>query len=469
MCFDVKARKLGTHAIARIAVAAVGVGAILLGAPGAARLFNLALPGLALLPPEIFLALGGVLAFLGGIAALSCLGHHFRALDRLRNRMIVLSSDAAPAPPREGNAPAEIGALHDALEPLIDQRSATLRAPDERLTAILATLSNATPPNAIMVVTANGQVSLVNSAARDLLGAGRIAVGASVYAALSRHGLEAVIENAANGPVETTLMTVEGQSLRAVVASIPSIGGVALSFSLDIEDGASDGDAVVEHDLTLHDAPPAPQPFDDATLLSDVPVFVFDCETTGLDVKTDVIVSLGGVRMQGGRMFRSTTVDRLVNPGRAIPPRSTAIHGITDAMTANAEPFEQVWGGVASIMEGCVLVGHNIAFDIAHLRNATARAGIAWTPPPSLDTLLLGSLLDPDEPDVSLDALAARYGVNIRGRHTALGDSLVTAELYAGMAPRLAARGVLTLGDAVNFSNRATAILRRQRAAGWLD
>ena len=200
-----------------------------------------------------------------------------------------------------------------------------------------------------------------------------------------------------------------------------------------------------------------------------MPIFVFDCETTGLDVKSDVIVSLGGVRMHGDRMFRGATIDCLVNPGRAIPPRSTAIHGITDAMVADAEPFARNWARLAALMEGCVLVGHNIAFDIAHLRNAAARDGIAWMAPIALDTLLLGSLLDPGEPDFSLDAMAARHGVNIRGRHTALGDSLVTAELYAGMAPRLAAHGILTLGDALQFSNRATAIIRRQRAAGWFD
>ncbi|MBT5666834.1 MAG: PAS domain-containing protein [Rhodospirillaceae bacterium] len=454
---------MGTHATARLALTAAIVGAILLGTPGVALILDLALPA-----PKLFLAVGGGGALLGFGAALSYLGHHFRALDRLRNRMIVLSSDTAPPPPRIGEAPPEIVALHDALETLADQRSAARRAPDERLTAVLASVSEA-----IVVVTANGQVSLVNSAARDLLGAGRIAVGTSVFAALSRHSLEAAIDKATNDPLEKSLMTdlttVEGLSLPTTVSPISSIGGVALSFSLNLEDGATGGDAAMEHDLTLHDAPPTPQPFNDSTLLSDLPIFVFDCETTGLDVKSDVIVSLGGVRMHGDRMFRGATIDCLVNPGRAIPPRSTAIHGITDAMVADAEPFARNWARLAAFMEGCVLVGHNIAFDIAHLRNATARDGIAWVAPIALDTLLLGSVLDPGEPDFSLDAMAARHGVNIRGRHTALGDSLVTAELYAGMAPRLAARGILTLGDALQFSNRATAIIRRQRAAGWFD
>jgi DNA polymerase-3 subunit epsilon len=454
---------LGTHATTRIALTAAAIGAILLGAPGAALLLDIVLPA-----PELFLALGGGAALVGIGGAISYLDRHFQALDHVRERVIVLSSHAAPPPLRDNDVPAEIGALHDALETLVDQHSAVRHAPDERLTAILASVSDA-----IVVVTANGQVSLVNRAAKDLLGAGRIAVGTSVYAALSRHSLETAMENAINAPIEPSreidLTTVEGLSLPATVSAIPSIGGVALRFSPPLGESAPGDDAAMEHDLTLHDAPPTPRPFTDSTLISELPIFVFDCETTGLDVKADVIVSLGGVRMLGGRLFRGATVDCLVNPDRAIPPRSTAIHGISDAMAADAEPFECNWTPLAAIMEGCVLVGHNIAFDIAHLRKATAHAGIAWTPPIALDTLILGSLLDPAEPDFSLDAMAARYGVNIRGRHTALGDSLVTAELYAGMAPRLAARGILTLGDALQFSDRATAIIRRQRAAGWFD
>lgn len=205
------------------------------------------------------------------------------------------------------------------------------------------------------------------------------------------------------------------------------------------------------------------------TLLADLPAFVFDCETTGLDVKRDRIVSLGGVRMRGPEILRAETIDQLVDPGRPIPPRTTAIHGITDEMVAGSGRFETHWPALATLIQDMILVGHNIAFDIAHLRWAATRAGIAWTPPPSLDTLLLSAALEPKSPGFDLEAVAQRFDVPIDGRHTALGDSLMTAEIFARLLPQLAERGVTTLGEAVAFGQRAKAFVKRQRKSGWFD
>ena len=63
--------------------------------------------------------------------------------------------------------------------------------------------------------------------------------------------------------------------------------------------------------------------------------------------------------------------------------------------------------------------------------------------------------------------LAGHFGVNVRGRHTALGDSLVTAEIYVRMLPLLLDAGVNTFGAAVAFSQRAKEVIARQKAAGW--
>ena len=94
-------------------------------------------------------------------------------------------------------------------------------------------------------------------------------------------------------------------------------------------------------------------------------------------------------------------------------------------------------------------------------------AGLEWPEPAYLDTLLLAAALDPDLPELSLDALAQRLGVSVYGRHTALGDSLVTAEVFARLVPRLKDRGVATLGEAQAYSRRAKAILKAQEKAGW--
>lgn len=211
-----------------------------------------------------------------------------------------------------------------------------------------------------------------------------------------------------------------------------------------------------------------PDELTSATPLEDLPVLVFDCETTGLDVKKDVIVSVGGVEVQGPQINRDNVFDQLINPGRPIPLASRKIHGISDDMVQDAPSFLDVWRKhIEPAFAGRVMVGHNIGFDIAHLRKATSAVGIRWAVPPTLDTLLLFAALEPRRGAVSLDDLASEFSVEIEGRHTALGDALTAAGVYQALVKRLKSHGVDTLGQAEKLSKKPKAILRMQKRAGW--
>lgn len=433
----------------------------------------LAILGLAVASLILVIAAGGAdwtvalpagLAFLGLVflwQACSVARDHAVALERLKGAMVSLAGDRYARLPRLGDEAApDIQSVHAALAALDARYAQERSAPDERLQAVLASI-----PDAMLVITDEGQVTLVNHAAKALLGAERVAVGSSAYAALSRTTVQSALVHArqAGSPVDAMIGTLEEHQLAAKVASLPARAGAVITIPAEeIEFRAE-----LEADLALLDVPPPLEAFGDDTPLERLPILVLDTETTGLDVARDRVVSIGALRLVGGRLYRATSFDRLVNPGMSIPPRSTAIHGITDAMVADAPPFAEVYRALEAVMAGTVVVGHQIAFDLAMLRAESGRSGCQWAEPRSLDTLLLVVALLPHLNGASLDAVASELGVSIHGRHTALGDSLVTAEIFASLLPRLAEEGVATLGQAAAFSQRAKGFVRAQNKAGW--
>lgn len=201
---------------------------------------------------------------------------------------------------------------------------------------------------------------------------------------------------------------------------------------------------------------------------TDMRQIILDTETTGLDPAHDSIVSIGIVPIAGGHVDRAGAFDCLVNPGRPIPAQVVAIHGIGDAMVADLADFAGVVDRVLEALAGSVTVGHHIGFDLAVLRRETEAAGRGWRDAPALDTMLLAAVIWPRLHDLSLDALARRLNVETAGRHTALGDAVITAEVFLRLRPLLRDRGILTLGAALAAQELARgALLLKIRSRRW--
>jgi DNA polymerase-3 subunit epsilon len=349
-------------------------------------------------------------------------------------------------------------AIIDMIGMRMDQQSAIYRRLEEVLNAL---------PDGVAVVTQEGLISLVNTAGRPLFGTEDRVIGKSVFETLSRESVGAAIARAraAGRPVAAEIATVwSGTVFATVSATVALIGeeGSALLRYPAAEAASLRG----EHDLSLHDRPAPAAAADPETPLASLPALALDTETTGLNPRADRVISVGGIRLHGTRLYRSSILNLLVNPGRTIPNRTIAVHGISNSMVTGAPPFAAVADEVAAATDGLVMVGHHIGFDVQMLRGEMRLCGRDWMPRHCLDVMLLYAGLFPERPDLLLDDIAVALQVPVIGRHSALGDALTTAEIFARLVPVLIERGVVTLAAAEALQDQAAQRLNRLGSRG---
>ena len=186
----------------------------------------------------------------------------------------------------------------------------------------------------------------------------------------------------------------------------------------------------------------------DERLLTELVYTVFDTETTGMNPSGgDEIIQLGAVRIVNGRLMQGETIDQLVDPQRDIPAATIPVHGITPDMVQGQPKVLEVLPQFHAFAQDTVLVAHNAAFDMRLLELKEAAVGLRFDHP-VLDTLLLSAVASPEQESHRLDAIAERFGIEVKGRHTAMGDALVTAQVLLKLIPLLQAKGIYTLAQA---------------------
>jgi len=442
------------------------IGAAVCAGIGAVLILPHVLTGRSQGPVEIFLISGSWLVSIVLLVQVWFAARRLgRGIEGVRTAVLNLVADRESSlPPRvKGGDVPEVRALLDSLSRYQTEIVRERQAPDRRLISVLAAL-----PGGVVLMTETGQVSLLNGTARELLGAERARVGTSLYASLTRASVGRAVEKAAAAgrTVETVVERLDEVQLQASVTALPDDEGAVFLFPRIELTRHRPG---VDFDLALHEVPPAREQLSLDVPLNALPAIIFDTETTGLDVKTDRIVSLGAVCSHGTRLFKSRLVDDLIDPGVPIPPESTKVHGITDAMVDGARAFPEVWADFQRLTRNRLVIGHNVPFDLTLLREECRRHGRPWEDLVFLDTMRLASLLNPTLDSWALENLADVYQIDLHGRHTALGDAMVTAELFFRMVPRLEQQGIATLGQLLEFHcKQAVDVIAGQRGKGWI-
>ncbi|HEY6898034.1 MAG TPA: exonuclease domain-containing protein [Rhodocyclaceae bacterium] len=188
--------------------------------------------------------------------------------------------------------------------------------------------------------------------------------------------------------------------------------------------------------------------------LAELAYSVFDTETTGLEPSAgDEIIQIGAVRIVNNRLLRQELFDQLVDPRRSLSPEGIAIHGISEDMLRDQPTIDAVLPAFHEFCAETVLVAHNAAFDMRFLQLKEASTGIAFSQP-VLDTLLLSAVVHPGQDSHKLEAIAERLGIAINQRHNALGDALVTAEVFLRLLPLLREAGITTLRQALDAAEK---------------
>jgi DNA polymerase-3 subunit epsilon len=190
------------------------------------------------------------------------------------------------------------------------------------------------------------------------------------------------------------------------------------------------------------------KPFDKA--VSEALFVVLDTETTGLDLLHDRILSIGALKLQGGRIRVRESMELFIAQEH-FDHRSVPIHGILKQGPNRRLPEREALEHFLEYSKGAILVGHHIGFDLEMLRRALARHGMPEPGNPCLDTdllykaTLLKSPLLRKKAHYSLDELATRFDLSCKDRHTALGDAYLTAVAFLHILGLLAAKRPLTL------------------------
>ena len=158
---------------------------------------------------------------------------------------------------------------------------------------------------------------------------------------------------------------------------------------------------------------------------SETPVVIFDLETTGFG-RDDRIVEFGAVVMDGNRVVEE--LHHLVNPGKPIPPATTAIHNITDDMVREAPRWREVGRECFDFLfQGLPIIAHNLSFDARMF--AQQADPKRW--PTNIHTLctMTEARKYGHKGRAKLSELAEHYNLEYDTEHAALNDSIVTGML----------------------------------------
>lgn len=179
--------------------------------------------------------------------------------------------------------------------------------------------------------------------------------------------------------------------------------------------------------------------------IEEVKFICLDTETTGLEPSgIGRICEIALLGSRGGE--REGAYSTLLNPEMTMPQEVIVIHGITNEMVADAPKFTDIAFNLIDFMQGNVLVGHNIDFDIKFIRHEFEMLGLSMPETIILDTLKFCRCHGKFSKN-RLGVVAEELGFSCEGWHRAMADTIMTEKIFYHFISKFKAMGAQTLGD----------------------
>jgi DNA polymerase III epsilon subunit family exonuclease len=189
------------------------------------------------------------------------------------------------------------------------------------------------------------------------------------------------------------------------------------------------------------------QAFDTATFT------VIDLETTGLNAKRNSITEITAIHYVNGQA--TDIFSTLVQPKEPIPYEVENLTGISNEMVATAPPLMMVLNDLISFMGASpLLVGHNVSFDLAFLREKCLECGLVGLEQridisKAFCTKVLAQKVMPGLPSYEGIVVATQCGYHNDNPHRAEADVRMSAAILFALVAKLRGQGqaIVTVGD----------------------
>ena len=202
---------------------------------------------------------------------------------------------------------------------------------------------------------------------------------------------------------------------------------------------------------------------------------VFDLETTGLDVRTErVVTAFVGVLDASGAVIESTAW--IADPGIEIPAIAASVHGFTtERARAEGRPAAQVVSEVVEALRALFaadipVVAYNAAYDFSLLHYDALRNDVAPLSParPIFDPLIVDKKLDTYRKGSRrlVDACDV-YGVVLDDAHEAKSDAVAAGRVMQAILAKYGEKPELQ-GSAAEIHDRI-AVWARHQAESYAD